>query len=381
MSKLSHPLSVVAAKLAVKNAKRIGSRLLIALGLLSILAFATTAQAQSILSSGEVGQVIGRAVAEAQARNTPATIAVVDRSGNVLGVYQMNGANPQVTVSSGRGIPAGNGLEMAVVPSSLAAISKAVTGNYLSSGGNSFSTRVASQIVQEHFNPGEFNQPGGPLFGVQFSQLLCSDLIVNSGTEGPKPAPLGLSADPGGFPLYRNGEVIGGVGVISDGLYSLDLSISDLDQNPDELIALAATRGFDAPVQLQRVTLDGKLVRYSDANISDLRSTSIAPLNGNGQLIAVAGFTDGVLRSGVKFGNFESGFVGSEEFGAPAVVLGDRFAPRDGTDAGALTANEVRVLISNALRVAYRSRAQIRNPAESGARVTISIVDLSLIHI
>ena len=153
MSKLSHPLSVVAAKLAVKNAKRIGSRLLIALGLLSILAFATTAQAQSILSSGEVGQVIGRAVAEAQARNTPATIAVVDRSGNVLGVYQMNGANPQVTVSSGRGIPAGNGLEMAVVPSSLAAISKAVTGNYLSSGGNSFSTRVASQIVQEHFNP------------------------------------------------------------------------------------------------------------------------------------------------------------------------------------------------------------------------------------
>ena len=376
MSRLSHHLNVVASKLlAARKAKPTGSRLLIALGLSSIIAFATTAQAQSILSSGEVGQVIGRAVAEAQARNTPATIAVVDRSGNVLGVYQMNGANPQVTVSSGRGIPAGNGLEMAIVPSSLAAISKAVTGNYLSSGGNSFSTRVASQIVQEHFNPGEFNQPGGPLFGVQFSQLLCSDLVVNSGTEGPKPAPLGLSADPGGFPLYRNGEVIGGVGVIADGLYSLDRSISDLDQNPDELIALAATRGFDAPVQLQRVTLDGKLVRYSDANISDLRSTSIAPLNGNGQLIAVAGFTNGVLRSGVKFGNFESGFVGSEEFGVPAVVLGDRFAPRDGTDAGALTANEVRVLISNALRIAYRSRAQIRNPADSGARVTISIVD------
>ena len=36
-----------------------------------------------------------------------------------------------------------------------AAIAKAVTGAYLSSEGNAFSTRTASQIVQEHFNPRE----------------------------------------------------------------------------------------------------------------------------------------------------------------------------------------------------------------------------------
>ena len=57
----------------------------------------------------------------------------------------------------------------------IAAISKAVTGAYLSTEGNAFSTRTASQIVQRNFNPGETNQPGGPLFGVQFSQLACSD--------------------------------------------------------------------------------------------------------------------------------------------------------------------------------------------------------------
>ena len=57
----------------------------------------------------------------------------------------------------------------------LAAIAKAVTGAYLSSEGNAFSSRTASQIVQEHFNPREDFQPAGPLFGVQFSQLACSD--------------------------------------------------------------------------------------------------------------------------------------------------------------------------------------------------------------
>jgi len=330
--------------------------------------------AQTALNSGEVRRIVGQVVAEARARNVAATIAVVDRPGNVLAVFQMNGAAANVTVSSGRGIAAGNGLEGAVVPASFAAIAKAITGNYLSSGGNSFSTRVASQIVQEHFNPGEFNQPAGPLFGVQFSQLQCSDVTLEVGSQGPRPSPLGLSADPGGFPLYRGGQVVGGIGVIADGLYSLDNSISDIDQSIDELLALAGTRGFTAPVALRRVSLDGKLVRYSDATFRDLRSSSAADLSA-GRLLSVPGFFNGTVRSGVPFGSAASGFVNSGAFGVPAVVLGNRFAVRAGTDAAALTENEVRVLISNALRVAMRARAQIRNPAASAARVSISVVD------
>ncbi|MEO0369482.1 MAG: hypothetical protein AAF197_11995, partial [Pseudomonadota bacterium] len=233
--------------------------------------FSTVATSQASLNAGEVQRIIGQVVAEANARGAAGTIAVVDRPGNVLGVFQMNGAGASVTVTSQRGIPAGQGLEGVVVPASLAAIAKAITGNYLSSGGNSFSTRVASQIVQEHFNPGEFNQPAGPLFGVQFSQLQCSDLTADFGTTvGPKPSPLGLSADPGGFPLYKGGEVVGGIGVIADGLYSLDNSISDIDQSIDELLALAGTRGFAAPQRLRQVTLDGKLVRFSDADFNDI---------------------------------------------------------------------------------------------------------------
>jgi hypothetical protein len=160
------------------------------------------------LDAGEVGRIISQAVLEAQARGVSATIAVVDRVGNVLGVFRMNGAAATFTISSGRGVT--GGLEgVAILPSEFAAISKAITGAYLSSEGNAFTTRTASQIVQQNFNPGEVNSPSGPLFGVQFSQFSCSDLMrrTTDGSVGPKRSPLGLAADPGGLPLYKSASV------------------------------------------------------------------------------------------------------------------------------------------------------------------------------
>ena len=125
------------------------------------------------LSVADVENVIAQAVAEAQARSAAATIAIVDRVGNVLAVFRMNPAAISVTVQS-PGPAIDGGLEgVFIVPDSLAAISKAVTAAYLSTEGNAFSTRTASQIVQDHFNPLDPLQPGGPLFGVQFSQLPC----------------------------------------------------------------------------------------------------------------------------------------------------------------------------------------------------------------
>ena len=127
-------------------------------------------------TTSDVEAVISQAVAEAQARGVEATIAVVDRVGNVLGVFRMNAAASSITVVS-PGTAIDGGLEgVNIVPDSLAAIAKAVTAAYLSTEGNAFTTRTASQIVQAHFNPNDNFQPGGPLFGVQFSQLPCSDL-------------------------------------------------------------------------------------------------------------------------------------------------------------------------------------------------------------
>ena len=199
------------------------------------------------LTSAEVGTIIAQAAAEARARGVAATIAVTDRVGNVLGVFAMPGAAGAARIPSA---PDGSNQDAQglTIPSAGAAIAKAITGAYLSSSGNAFSTRTASFIVQEHFPPAPTTAglESGPLFGVQFSQLPCSDLAARAsdGFIGPKRSPLGLAADPGGFPLYQNGVVVGGIGVLADGSYSFDPNVLDRDGDVDEAVALAGSVGF-----------------------------------------------------------------------------------------------------------------------------------------
>lgn len=368
----------------------------------------------SRLTVADVETIVAQAVHEADALGVDtATIAVVDRVGNVLGVFRTAPAEAQQVVIASEFdqdgdvvISAGlEGIRLPVAPAPVriddqAAIAKAITGAYLSSEGNAFSTRTANQIVQENFNPGEFNQPSGPLFGVQFSQLACSDFsraFTGAGSDaGPKRSPLGLSADPGGFPLYKEGVPVGGVGVIADGVYGLDKIISDVDRDVDEMIAFAATFGYAAPVdrRADQITVEGKTFRFSDVRFEDLASDpATAPdfstIDGAvGTEVAVTGYFDGIFRDGTVFGEAPSGIRpdGDLDFpGRDAFVFVDdagvpRFRPRAGTDGAALSsaplsAEEARVIVDNALGVANRARAQIRRPFGSSARVTVSLVD------
>lgn len=347
------------------------------------------ATAQSFLAVSDIQTVIAQAAAEAQAQSKPAVIAVVDRVGNVLAVYKMAGAPDLVTVTSQRGVV--GGLENLQIPSELAAIAKAITGAYLSSEGNAFSSRTASQIVQQHFNPGDLGTPSGPLFGVQFSQLPCSDLATRFGSgtgPGPHRSPLGLSADPGGFPLYKAGTPVGGVGVAADGIYGLDPNVEDLDRNIDEFIAMAATYGFGAPSdrRADTITAGGITLRFTDVEYSGLASSpaSAPPYSSlTGSLIKVPAYADAAIIPGTAFGQVTSGYRPDTEFysGLDAFVLDDgtgnnRYPPIAGTDgANALTATEVQTLEQQALTIANRARAQIRNPLGSQARVTVSVVD------
>ena len=360
---------------------------------------------QVSLSISDVEQVIARSAAEARARSLPATIAVTDRVGNVLGVFVMNGANLALRVPDAPGGAAANndlqGVRLPAPAAVAGAIAKAITGAYLSSSGNAFSTRTASQIVQQHFPPAPVatGLESGPLSGVQFSQLPCSDLNQRFGLAGagaligPKRSPLGLSADAGGFPLYKNGVVVGGIGVMADGVYGFDPDISDVDSDAEEFIALAGTVGLDAPtsIRAERINVDGTSLRYSDAAAGGLMAgaaPAFASLIGSvGNLVAIAGYSGAAITAGAAYGSEASGIraATSGEFSSPdGYILTDgagnnRYPIRAGTDASAvsnpITTADTRAILESAFAVMARARAQIRRPLDSRAQVTISIVD------
>ena len=309
-----------------------------------------SARSQS-LTVADVQTIIAQAVSKAVSLNKPVTVSVTDKEGHLLGTFVMTGAPATTLIRSvGR---AGQGLENLSVPSTAAALSKAGTAGIFSSGGNAFTTRTASFIIQEHFPPGVDNTSGGPLYGVQFSTLSCSDISIAG-------LPLGLSGDPGGMPLYKNGAAVGGVGVEGDGLYSVDRDPTDNDQPVEEIIAVSASRGFEAPplIRADNILVEG--IRFPFVNIVDPSVVATIPFAS----------LPGVVTSPI-IATPASDFI-------PGVLNGvsGQFSSRFPTVAGsALTAAEVTQILGAAADTANRARAAIRQPIGSNARVTMSVVD------
>ncbi|HXT62784.1 MAG TPA: heme-binding protein [Pyrinomonadaceae bacterium] len=324
------------------------------------------------LTTTEVQTIIAQAVSAASALNRAVTVAVTDKEGNVLGVFTMTGAPATTQFRGGGPGPTlapdpitgfvSTGLDGTVVPAKFAAISKAGTAALFSTRGNAFTSRTAGFIIQEHFPPGVDFEPGGPLYGVQFSSLPCTD-IKRPGL------PLGLSGDPGSAPIYKNGEAVGGVGIEGDGVYTVDRDPTDFDQPFEEVIAVSAIRGFEAP----------SLIRGDNILVNGIRLTYLNPIN------APAPPT---IAFGSLPGAFDPAIVGGirpaqpSQF-TPAVVGGiagevdTRFFPFIGSPFGAtaLSAADVNTIISHAAQQANITRAAIRQPLGSNARVTIAVVD------
>ncbi len=321
------------------------------------------------LTTGEVQTIIAQAVSAAASLGRAVTVAVTDREGNVLGVFKMTGA-PTTTQFRGGGpgptlvpnpmtgfVPVG--FDGTVVPANFAAISKAGTASLFSTRGNAFTSRTASFIIQEHFPPGIDFRPGGPLYGVQFSSLPCGDIKIPG-------LPLGLSGDAGSAPIYKSGEAVGGVGIEGDGVYTVDRDPADFDQPFEEVIAVSAVRGFEAPAIIRgdNILVDG--IRLTYLNVTE----AISP-----PTIAF-GSLPGVVTSPI-LGAQPSQFTAAM-LGGIAGEVDPRFFPFIGSPtvtANSLTAADVNTIITHGAQQANITRAAIRQPLGSNARVSIAVVD------
>ena len=305
------------------------------------------------LTSSDVQTILQQAASAANALGKPVNIVVTDREANVIGFFPMPGTpSPSSVRSVGR---LGQGLEGAAVPPSEAATAKAATAAFFSTTGNAFTTRTAGFIIQEHFPPGISFRAGGPLYGVQFSSLPCSDIKKPS-------ARLGLSADPGGLPIYKNGIPAGGIGIEGDGLYTVDRDPNLDDQPFEEQIAASGIRGFEAPASIRGNTILVDGIRLPFSNIA----TPLVPS-------AVASIIGATITLPP-----DSEFV-PQVIGGVAGEVSPRFFPFIAGTApagpNALTATEVNTIISRAAQQSNITRAAIRQPLGSNARVTIAVVD------
>ncbi|MDX6404302.1 MAG: hypothetical protein QOH70_1757 [Blastocatellia bacterium] len=323
------------------------------------------------LSTSEVQTIIAQAVSTAAQLNRPVTVAVTDREGNVLGVFKMNGA-PASTQFRGGGpgpsqVPSALtgfvpiGLDGTVAPAKLAAISKAGTASLFSTRGNAFTTRTAGFIIQEHFPPGVDFRSGGPLYGVQFSSLPCSDIKIPG-------LPLGLSGDPGSVPIYKNGEAVGGVGIEGDGVYTVDRDPADFDQPFEEVIAVAAARGFEAPslIRGDNILVDGIRLAYLNVN------------NAPNPATMAFGSLPGAVDSLFPIHAAQPSQFTAAMTGGIAGEVDTRFFPflaSPTVTANSLTAADVSTIIAHAAQQANITRAAIRQPLGSNARVSIAVVD------
>ena len=315
------------------------------------------------LTAVDVQTIINQATTRAIEISPNSVVAVLDREGDVLAVWSVNGTPPSaLDISS--------------------CVSKAGTAAYLSSNQNAFTSRTAGFIIQQHFPPGVRNTAPGPLVGVGLSNLFTSDInkfrapgsvVSFSSTPGLTIVPVfgtSLDGSPGGVPLYKNGILVGGIGVTGDGKPG---PVVFRSQNPftfipgydvDEEVALAGQTGFrpSSSITADNVYINGIALPYV---ISPVPSVS-----GTLQGAAAPGFP--VMAAPAPFPYPIATFGGVQgEIRQP--IISDPISVPINFTTPRLTAAEVASIIDFAAARARTTRAGIRLPIGVPMQVFITV--------
>jgi len=299
------------------------------------------------LTAADVQLVVQNAALSA---NAPLAIAVTDRVGNILAVFR----NPTAPTTS-----VGN--FGAVVDANELAVALARTAALFSNNQAPISSRTVRFISGIHFPPGVANTPNADLYGIENTNRGC--LLNASFLPGQSVPPsrsingmgLGLgimtgkldtadsnptAINPGGVPLFKKGFAVGGVGVVS----------SSTDIAEYAAFSGASVSGF-LPTAAQ-LPPPGVVIIGGIA-LPLVNQTTAPPGVGPGS-------TNGTYLVGPVTGTL--------------VPVNDLVGPNAG--ASGLTQSDVATIVSQAVATAEATRAVIRLPASSPARMTIAVADL-----
>jgi uncharacterized protein GlcG (DUF336 family) len=299
------------------------------------------------LTAADVTAVV-QAAAQAADPNTM-VIAVVDRAGRVLAVYRKPSAPALATGNFG-----------AQVDVNELAVSLARTAAFFSNDQAPLSSRTVRFISGIHFPPGVSNAPNAALYGIENTNRGCtlSTNFIAGQALPPARSTVGATTglgiatgkadlndsdanavNPGGVPLFRDGHVVGGVGVAG-----VSGAVAEY-----AAFAAATSNGFGpTPAAPGVVFIDGVALPFVNQTT---RPAGVGAGTANGSFLVGPAASPGPPPEGMLV------------------------APAAGP-LGGLSASDVTQIINNAITTANQTRAVIRLPIGSRTRMAIAVADL-----
>jgi uncharacterized protein GlcG (DUF336 family) len=297
-----------------------------------------------------VAQVQSIAQAAAAAVNAPYVIAITNREGDILAVYQKPGFSPTSLGNFGQ-----------TVDTNELAVSLARTAAFFSNDQAPLSSRTVRFISGIHFPPGVTDTPNAPLYGIENTNRGCT-LSSNFNPGESIPPALSISGaqtglgvatgkvdvydsnpnavNPGGVPIFENGVLLGGIGVAGA---------------PADVAEFAA---------------------FAGATSNGFGPTPAAPgvifING----IALPFVNQTALPSGMSAGTatgstYLVGPIASPNPAPEGYLVGPNPGPL-----GGLSSAQVNSIVMAAVATANQTRAVIRLPIGVRTKMVISVADL-----
>jgi len=307
------------------------------------------------LQAADVQNIVQAAV---NSVNVDMVVAVVDRAGFVLGVFRTQNAPATAAGNFGQSQNAND-----------VAVALARTGAFFSNDQAPLSSRTVRFISGIHFPPGVMNQPPADLYGIENTNRGCT--LVNDPIFQSKIPPslalgggLGLgvitgkadvtdsnatAVNPGGVPIFYKNVVVGGIGVVTT---SSSLNVAEYAAFAGSTAARSGpTDTFGPTPAAPGVVFIGGVALPFVSQTSRPAGFSAGPVAGTGSYVVAP----------------------ANSLGQPPE--GDLIAPVAGP-LGGLSAADVKQILDNAEATANTTRAAIRLPLGSKARMVIAVADL-----